>query len=1366
MYRRLFILLFFIFGCNLVFSQEGNYQFRSLMTSDGLSQSTVISIHQDKIGQMWFGTRDGLNIYDGSSFKIFRHIPSDTTTISNSDILSLEEDVAGNIWVGTYDGLNKYDPVTNVFKKYFHTSALNSLSNNTIWCIKEIKDEIWMGTSNGISIYSKTTGDFRNILNLPGNSSSIPSNFVVKIIETTSGDIWVGTSKGISKLRNRDTDHFDFQNYAIPMHNGKTKDAIFVQDILESNKDLWIASKADGIFKYDHIADQLISPLTQNHDLDVRALGLDKNSNLWIGTYSSVYVVKEKEALLQEINRPVKNKNLSKIKSIFRDKKGSIWIGSYYGGVHFYDESNSNFTNIDQNYSKVQLSYNVVGSIASDIFQNIYFGTEGGGITLLNKESGNVSYINKSNTKGLSTDNLKTLFQANDEDLWIGTFVSGVHLYNVKQKKITDNKLGAELPKLLEGNSIYAIKKDHKGSIWLGTFGSGLIRFNPEDKSISSFKYEEDNLNSISNNRVRSLLIDSQHRIWIGTQSGLNLMHANDGNKKRIKRFFYDEQGLSGGDISTIFEDSSENIWVAIKAKGLYLLNGDAFKKVPVKNGALEISSIHSILEDINGNLWLSSNKGIVQFNPSSNETTQFSQADGLISNEFNNNSNLRFDNNTFYFGGPAGVSSFNPQKITINQYSPQVILTDLKVKNKSISVNDGDEPILSKSISHTKDISLNYDMANFAISFAIPNFINASNNSYAYRMVGLNNEWTTTNKTEAFYTIQNPGTYIFEVKGANNDGVWNETSTQLEIIVRPAPWRSPWAFLIYFILIAGLLIILNQFLKSKAKLKHALEVEHLELERNEEINKTKLQFFTNISHEFRTPLTLILGPLQQILTDYKGSNKMYKKLLVIESSATHLLQLINRLMDFRKLESNQFHLESANGNIIKFLQEIYLSFTEYAKDGNYTYTFNSIDEEILVYYDRSKLERVFYNLISNAFRYTPEGGTISIHAKVEDKQLLVEIEDNGVGISEDYIDKIFDRFFEVPLHNKPQENYNKGTGIGLSIANNMVKLHKGSIHVMNKNTSGVIFTVKLPLGKEHLEDTEILTDFKISDDLAQYEIQLNKNSSPLKTELSQIVKSDDRPTILIAEDNTPLRSFINNLLSDEYNIIEAENGEVALKKALQNMPDLIISDIIMPIMVGTELCAKIKENLKTSHIPVILLTSRSSLIYKFEGLESGADEYISKPFNIKEFKLKIKNMLNSVARLKEKFSVENNFSPSDIAVSSMDETLLKKAFKIVELNIENDQFDIPFFCAELGVSRTMLFTKIKAWTNFTPNEFIQEIRMKRAAQLLEQNKINVSQVCYKVGFRNPKYFSKCFQKKFGETPTQYQNKFSDTFSS
>ena len=1360
--KNLLFSFIFIFLSVSAFSQSNLYRLKNITTANGLSQSSVIAIYQDSPGQMWFATRDGLNRYDGSSIRVFRNDPKDTLSICNNDILSIEGDKTGYLWIGTYNGLNCYNPSTNIFKHYFHGNGKNTLSNNTIWDIKEIKNEIWIATAGGISIFNKATQQFTTVSHNSKNNTSLPNNFVVNIFETKKGAIWVGTSKGLCQLISRKGNSFVFKQYYTA-----NNESVYVQDIKEDKLgNLWVATKANGLLKLNTISNKLIPfSVNQNQiDADVRSLDFDQKGVAWVGTYNGISTIQTNGFISKVYNSPEKKTSFGKIKSVFTDKKGSVWIGSYYNGISFWDESNNNFNNLNQNSGLNALSYDVVSSIAADANKNIYIGTEGGGITVFNSKTATTTKINSLSSIGVSVDNIKSLCLSNTGILWIGTFTEGLAAYDINSKRFVNEIIAPDLKNILKESGVYVITKGRKNGIfWLGTFGKGLIRYDSNNKTYQIIGNDNYSDNFLTNNRVRTLLIDKNDNLWIGTQSGLNVINLNDldNNVYHIKHYFFDNKLLSGDDILSIFQDKKGKIWIGTKAKGLYEFDGTNFNKINIKKEDSEVTAIHSISQDDNNNLWISSNYGIIKYNLLNKSSFIYDQKDGLISNEFNDNAFLQIGYNKFYYGGPSGITYFDTKKLPINKYTPQVILTDFKVANKSINVaNEND--ILEESIAFTNSLTLSYDKANFTITFAIPNFINSTNNKYKYRLVGLDNQWITTSNTEATFTIQNSGTYVFEVKGANNDGVWNAEPTTLEIVVKPAPWKSWWALSLFTILLCVSLYGLIWIIKSKEKLRQDLLLEYRESERNKEDNSAKLQFFTNISHEFRTPLTLILGPLQQILLNYNGPNAMYKKLLVIESSANHLLKLINRLMDFRKFENNQFILETAEGNIVKYIKEIFLSFTEFAKDGDYKYTFESSDEEILVYFDRFKLERVFYNLISNAFRYTPIGGEIAVKIRKEEGQIFIEVEDTGIGIAKEHVDKIFDLFFEIPAHNNEQINYNKGTGIGLSIVKNIINLHKGTITVENKTTKGVVFKVKMLLGRNHLLDKEILKDFKISDDLEQYTSQLNPAEIVQEDDLNDLENTEDKLTVLIVEDHKILRSFMKNLLKEDYNVITAENGAIGLKKALKFIPDLIVSDVIMPEMVGTELCSKIKENIKTSHIPVILLTSRSSLIYKIEGLESGADDYISKPFNLVEFKLRIKNLLISKQRLKTKFSSEDNFTPSEIVVSSLDEQLLKKAFKVVEENISNEQFDIPFFCSELGVSRTMLFTKIKAWTNFTPNEFIHEIRMKRAAQLLEQNKINISQISYKVGFNNPKYFSKCFQKKFGETPTQYLNKFSD----
>ncbi|WP_163397400.1 hybrid sensor histidine kinase/response regulator transcription factor [Flavobacterium fluviatile] len=1349
--QKTFFILSFLVVCS-TYGQTTKYRFKNFSAADGLSQSSVIAIHQDKLGQMWFGTRDGLNKFDGSKFTVYRYHPTDGLSLSNNDILAITEDHEGKIWVGTYNGLNIYDPVKDRFTRYFHTNNKYSLSNNAIWCVTEIKDKMWIGTSKGLTIFDKKTKTFKNYFHQPNNSSSLPSNFILSITTTPKGAIWIGTSKGLCEVMDINAKTLQF----------KTKfddviESVFVQTIITDKKgNLWIGTKNKGLFRLDAKSNAVTTyqklPGYTEIGMDVRALTIDQQGRLWIGNYNGISIIENDKTVYTIRNND--NPKIDKVKSLYTDKKGSVWIGTYYKGTNLWDISNNNFTSFNQSKGEFKLGYDVVSSITSDNHNNIYFGTEGGGVTVYNKISGKTSYIEN------NTD-IKALHFSKNGILWMGTFSNGISAYNTKTKHIVTNSISEQLQNILKITGVYAIKEDKNGILWLGTFGKGLIRYDLSTKSFQTISTTNSAKNSLTSNRIRTILIDAKKQIWVGTQSGLNVLSTTKmGKKHQVKHYFFDNNVSSGDDILTLFTDKQENIWVGTKAKGLFILKKNQFKKVVIdaKNGS--ITTIHAILQDNNQNLWLSTNQGIIKYQIRTQKTTIYDQKDGLVSNEFNDNACLQIGNNDYYFGGPSGVTYFNSQKIALNNFAPKVIVTNLTIRDELVTTSSDNE-ILEKNISYTDKITLPYDKANFSISFSMPNFIRSKNNQYRYRLLGLEDSWITTKNNEVSFAIQNAGNYALEIMGANNDGVWNTTPTVLRIEVTPAPWRSNWALLLYSILIVLSVYGLIWIMKSKDQLKQKLEFEYIEAERIKENNLAKLEFFTNISHEFRTPLTLISGPLQQILADYSGSNEMYKKLLVIESSSNHLLNLINRLMDFRKLENNQFTLESAKGNIVKFTREIFLSFEEYAKDGHYDFSFESSHKEIIVYFDRYKLERVVFNLISNAFRYTPKGGKIKISLHKEKDGVRLDVEDSGVGIAPEHISKIFDLFFEVPMHNQVKNNYNKGTGIGLSIVKNIVKLHHGTVSVVNKETEGVVFSVVLPKGKKHLSESEIIQDFKISDDISQYTSQLTVPADAVEQDdLKDLIIEEDKPTILVVEDHKELRSFIKNILKEDYNIITADNGKSALKKAVIFLPTVVVSDVIMPEMVGTELCAKIKENPLTSHIPVILLTSRSSLIYKFEGLNSGADDYISKPFNLIEFKLRIKNIIESSQRLKDKFTKEDAFTPTDVVLTSVDDELLKKAFKIVEENIANNQFDIPQFCSELGVSRTMLFLKIKTWTDCTPNEFIHEIRLKAAAQLLEQHKINISQVSYKVGFNNPKYFSKCFQKKYGITPSEYSEKF------
>ncbi|WP_418502110.1 two-component regulator propeller domain-containing protein [Flagellimonas sp.] len=1345
----------------LVYTQREDFRFKTLNTADGLSQSAVIAMEQDNLGRMWFGTRDGLNSYDGSTFTIFRNIPGDSTSISNNDILSILEDHEGIIWIGTYNGLNRYDPVKERFQVFRHNDTQNTLANNTIWKILETSDnKLWLGTSDGISIYSPGTGKFQNLQWDPGHASNQSTLHVLDIYESPKGVIWAGTSAGLFRIFRTKGDQYTIAQIEAPF-----PETLYIQDIETGpSNQVYLGTKYQGLVRFD-LDNDLFTPVPSallRGETDIRSMNYDLTGHLWVGTAAGVFIL-EKDSLVAHIE---KNSTIPAtlesnfVKAIFRDQKGSMWVGTYFGGISFWDISNSNFISYREGLSNYSLGHNVVSALSGGKDNTLYIGTEGGGVTIMERPKGKTTHIDKNSFPSLPSENIKSLLLRGDE-LWMGSFNSGVIHYHTKTERLVQNRLPQALTDWLENIGVYAIEADAEGHIWMGTFGKGVVHYAPSSESFQIYEHSSGNSSSLTSNRVRCILVDAAGHIWIGTQNGLNLLSGDKGLEKHreVKHYFHDPETLSGFDIQTIFQDKEGSIWVGTREAGLFRFRNGTFEAVPLGYDPL-ITSVYAVLEAQGDFLWISSNQGIIKYNTQNGKIQAYTQRDGVSGNEFNSGSAFQAEDGTLFFGGPGGLTSFHPATLKKNAYAPQVILTQLRIRNKRIRPMS-DDGILSKGLAYTPQITLDHDNANFSILYTIPNFINPSKNQYRYRLLGLEEDWNLTHEGQAYYTIQKAGEYTFEVVGSNNDGVWNKVPSTLSIVVRPAPWKSPLAFVLYGLGMLLALWGLGWIIRSKARLKHQLAMENLEHQRNREIHDAKLRFFTNISHEFRTPLTLISGPLQQLLQDYKGSRLMYNKLLVIESNAKQLLQLINRLMDFRKLENRQYQLRVAEGNIVKFLREIYFSFSEYAKCEGYAYHFHSTSPEILVYYDRQKLEQVFYNLLSNAFRYTPKGGKVWVSVTTDGQSVSIMVGDTGVGIPSAYQTSIFDRFFEVPQPEDATDLAMKGTGIGLSIAKNIVDLHQGHIELNSEQGKGSCFTVRIPLGKDHLDAENIISDFKFSDDISLYREQLEDMGDPSKT-LSSLKKDGEKQTLLIVEDDPSLRHFLCDLLKDSYNILQAANGEEAYQLATKEVPDLIVSDVIMPKMVGTELCSQIKANIKTSHIPFVLLTSRSSLIYKFEGLESGADDYISKPFNIKEFQLRIHNLLESSRRMRNKFSGDAAFSSKDVTVSSIDEKLLEKALAIVERNISNEMFDIHEFCTELGVSRTLLFTKIKAWTNHTPNEFIQELRMKRAAQLLEQGKMNITEVGYAVGFKDPKYFSKCFQKRFGERPSAYSNKFFD----
>lgn len=1354
-FLKLFLITIWSFSQN---NSKYN-RFKHISSLEGLSQNSVFCFAQDDLGRMWIGTRDGLNLYDGENITIFRTSFDSNNAISNNDIRSIINDSDGVLWIGTQKGLNSYNPVTQTFHNYYFDAEKNSVVGNQITAIAELDHgEIWIGTTNGLSIYNKKTKTFSNFGAQDLSTKGLTHKHITQIYEDASGAIWITTAAGLNLATVNNDGKLEFQHFFLE----KTNNTGFFQTIVsnESTNLLWLGTKYNGLRFFDTNKKIFVPHPNQLEQFvkskDVRCIKKDAQNRYWIATYNGLFVV-ENSKVITVTNQNGNPKSLTRntLKTIYIDNQDTVWIGAYYGGVNLWNQQNQYFEQVYNLEEEQAKPLGVVSCIEEDNNNNLYFGSESQGITVFDA----YRKLNKTTTEILNTKlskaNIKSIF-VDDSKLWIATYDSGLHIFDLNENKFVPvQKVFPQLSKTLKTANLYDIARVDD-FYFFASFDKGLVVFNKANNQISTLRTNRNKTNMLTSDRVKVLLVDGNKNLWIGTESGLNQIPYSqiENGKLAVNRFLFDDEKYYGNDITSLLKGEAGQIFIGTREKGLFELRDSVVHSINLETSTDVITNVNTVVSGKNSELWITSNKGVLKYDQSQRKVEVFNDSEALVGQEFHNNSGILSADGKVYFGGIFGAISFSPSLKINDAEVPKVVLTQLKMGGAVVTHLDKNNAVLNQNIAFTKDITLTHNQTSFSLNFALPNYFSTSENKYKYRLKGFDDNWKYTTSSEVNYSLNQPGEFVFEVAAA----AANAPVTSLKVKVNPAPWKSAYAFALYFVLLALALYGLNYVKESRSKLNYQLELKQQEKEQLAALNKSKLEFFTNISHEFRTPLSLILGPLQQVMEEYEGSNKIYKKLQVIQQNGNQLLQLINQLLDFRKFENKNSKLQAAEGNLVKFLKEIYLSFREYSKIGKYEYQFISPVEELEVYFDRYKLERVFYNLISNAFKYTPEGGKIIVEIIPNDKNVSVAIKDNGRGIDKKFVGQLFDRFYEVAAGKDYQKQFNQSSGIGLSIAKKAVDLHQGTIEVLENDHPGTVFMVTLPLGKAHLKTENILTNFKKSDDISLYQKQV---VTPTAKEIGISLKENkaDLPTILVAEDNDELRNFIEELLSNDYNVITASNGKRAFKKALQYLPDLIISDVIMPEMEGTEFCAKAKSDIRTSHIPFILLTSRTSLVYKLDGLESGADAYINKPFDVKEFTLSVQNILSVTSKIKQKFTGENVVLENN-ATTNIDEQLLQKAIGIVKSNMENTSFNIPTFSAELGVSRTVLFAKIKKLTNLTPNEFIHSIRMKRAAELLELGQINVSEICYKVGFKDPKYFTKCFKKHFKQTPTDYAAKF------
>lgn len=1324
--------------------------FKHLQVQDGLSQSSVFAIAQDDSGFMWFGTRDGLNRYDGIRFRHYRHDPENPGSLAFDDVRAIYVDPLGDaLWIGTLDGVSRYNPKADSFRNYLYSGDNTSPSATSVRCIlRDVRKRLWIGSDKGIALYDTSRDTFRLVV------SGIPGG-VNTLFEDRLGRVWAGTDQGLGQVVAEGAGKYALRprlyfGQAYP----RLLDYQITAGVSDASGNIWIGTLQGGLYQWSPATNRVVSfknnpadPNTLSNDR-VRSLSFAPDSSLWVGTFLGLNRLNRQTSTFQVFQSNDLEENSlshSSIRSVFFDHRGGMWVGTYHGGVNYSAPGLSRFQHVSHLPKRNSISSNVVSAFAEDPKGNMWIGTEGGGLNYWDKTNYSFRVFRVPNSPLEPTytgNNVKALL-LDDRQLWVGYYQHGLYVFNLDSKtfhKPTSPRSAVPAQSLSSPN-VYSLLKI-KDKLWIATYGGGLNILDLNQNKYHYYRHNPENKQSISADQTRVLYFDHAGSVWLGTEKGLNriVLDSLTSLPLRIERLLPDVQ------VYALQEDSKGTIWIGTFSHGLFALHPrtQAIKRFTEADG-LPGHTVFGILTDDSGELWLSTNNGLCHFDPVQQTCTNFNYSSGLKNLEFNFNSYFKSRSGTMFFGGINGFTAFLPGDFSPNPVAPPVVFTELEAFNAVVRANDHTQ-LLQSTIQTTQRVTFRYNEAVFTLRFAALDFVNPSSNRYAYMLEGLDNTWNhRVGQAEANYTIQRAGTYRFRLKAGNSDGVWNPQERVLEIVVLPPPWLSVPAFIAYFVL-AGF-AILGIF--ALLRMRHRLQIEQLSKLQQEAINEMKLRFFTNITHEFRTPLTLILGPLDDLIEKYPDS-AIELPLQSIRRNAQRLLNLVNQVLNFRKLESDFEKLAVSERDMVQFLREICTSFEETARLRHIHLDFVSTEAALPVWFDSDKMENVVFNLLSNAFKYTPDNGEIQVRLYKKGQSVFFQVKDSGVGIKAEWQEDIFRRFNDkrsVSFANV------KSSGIGLAICRQLVELHYGNIQVRSEEGKGATFTVELPLGGSHFTPNEQMLADRVEENAVQA-FSYQPDESPVEPDTEQPL-----PLLLLVDDNPEIVHYVQGVFASNYRIRTAENGKMGWQLARKHAPDLIISDIMMPEMDGIQFCHLIKTTVETSHIPVILLTANSADPTILSGLENGADDYITKPFKPEELRLRVRNILHSRRQYHEKFARVLQLEPGEITVTSADELFLKQALSLIESNMANTDFGVEQFAQALAVSRAVLFTKIKALTNQTPNNFIKTIRLKRAAQMLLQSKIPIAEVGYQVGFPDARYFRKAFFAQFGCNPSEFAEK-------
>ena len=1285
-------------------SVEEHYYFKNLSIRNGLSQNTVNAILQDRKGFMWLGTKDGLNRYDGLSFRKFKHDAANPRSIGNSFITSLYEDFNGNIWVGTDAGVYIYYPEKEAFEEFDCQSLEKTRIERSVSMIAGDKQgRVWIAVeAQGMFCYDARQKLLRNY-----PLSEISSNIKCFTFDS-GGTLWLGFyGDGLYYSKdNLATVH----PYGSPEDGKREFEGGVITKIVQGNYNcLYIGSVKEGVSELNLTSGQVRNLLAideSGESIFCRDLLPYSDNELWIGTESGIYIYNLRTAQFIHLRASLYDSySLSDnaIYALYKDREEGLWIGSYFGGVDYYPRQYTYFAK----YYPKNIANSLHGKRVREFCRaddgTLWIGTEDGGLNHFNPKTKEFHFFEPSagftNIHGLCMDG---------SHLWVGTFSKGLRVIDTRTGVVLRTYTEGHTPHSLNDNSIFSICRTSAGEIYLGTL-FGLLRYNRTQDNF-------DRIPELNGKFVYDIKEDSYGNLWLATYA--NGAYCYDVSVRRWKNYVFDaedEKSLPYDKVLSVFEDSYRQIWLTTQGGGFCLFHPDTetFTRYGLKDG-LPNDVVYQIVEDDDRFLWLTTNNGLVRFDPKTMEMKVFSTANGLPTNQFNYRSGFKDEAGNIYLGSINGFVAFDPRTFAENRQVPAVAITDFLLFNKEVPVGETDSPLKS-SITFSDKVVLTADQNSFSFRIAALSYQAPRMNKLMYKLEGFDEGWLTIGESPLVtYSNLGYGDYVFKVKASNSDGVWNEQETSLHLSILPPFYLSGWAYCFYVLFFMGCLVCVIFYFKRRNYRKQHRQMEMLEQEKEREVYHAKIDFFTNVAHEIRTPLTLIKGPLENIILKKEVDSETKEDLYIMKQNTERLLNLTNQLLDFRKTETRGFRLNFTECDVVAVLRETYLRFTSLAKQKGLDFILELPQECFMADVNQEALTKIISNLLNNGVKYASTYLRISL--ETDEKVFHIRTFNDGEMIPDTMKEEIFKPFVRLDK----EDEVTTGTGIGLALSRSLAELHQGSL-MMEKGEEVNCFCLTLPVNQD---STITLSAENVS--------QVEENSCGWEQEETDT--KEKKPMILVVEDNPDMLAFIRKQLTTEYSVLTAMNGIEALAVLDNHYVNLVVSDVMMPQMDGFELCKTIKSDLSYSHIPVVLLTAKTNIQSKIEGLELGADAYIEKPFSVEYLLANISSLIHNREKLRQTFAKSPFVAANTMALTKADEEFIWKLNDIIQANLHNPEFSMEDMADALKMSRSSFYRKIKGVLDLSPNEYLRLERLKQAAQLLKEGKSRVNEICYTVG--------------------------------